>query len=914
MTLSRQAIRRAGLLALLLLGLGLVPLHASPEHASGAIHSLPEPRPKLLRSTKTAEPMVVSSPGVVTYTIVVRNTGAAPAPGTVLHDPFPPGATYNGDAWASSGTITATSTALTWTGEVGFDSSVVITFSVTTLPDYSGRLTNTAVITQPAIAAPIALTAVCTVTDLPILQIAKEGTPLLPGAGKPLTYTLHVANFGQPAVALPITVTDQVPADTTLLSVGPGGITDTLGHITWTRLITLSFGEQTAFTFSVLVDEDVPSGTVLLNEGYGVTSTLAGVGAQGRPYTLTVVTPILLLTKETDPDPPGSNRAMTHTLNLFNYGSVATGLVVTDTVPPNVTYLAGGTYLSSTGTVSWTWPSLATGEKAAFTYTVYVGNLPGGTAIVNGRYAARCAEGIAVAGRPLTSTVQGPIFDQSFKKVDPIAKKPGGGTSLITYTIGIRNTGAGNALDADLVDELWYIGSIDQVIIDPPTGVYTFSNCGTHCDLFTWGGDVPHDSQITITLRGSSSYAGVPIVTNTAVISDDLTPPVSATTRYLVTFAARLNVYKDGPAYIGPNELMTYTLNVVNSAFATSPTVVLTDVLPMEVSYITSSDGGVYISPTRTVSWTLPAIGTGAALARTVTVQVGNYPSGTLIINEDFLATCPNCAITEAVFLPLTTTVQIHDLGDSYKTVTPEVAYPGPAVVLTYTVHLVNPTGLDLAGVQVTDYFPWVESTYRRDAIASAGSLVSDIVHLEWVGNIGAHSSEAITLSVEVDPWYEGAVTNTAVITHPSLAAPVTVTAVAYVTAEPVLRLTKVDRPDPVPRGGGLLYTLYLRNLGQKATGLVISDTIPANTSYVPGSATRGGVLVGDTLRWEWPEMTAGAVEPFSFRVLVEGGRIIRNETYLARCAQGIWAYGEPVETRVAGGWIFLPLIYKMAP
>jgi uncharacterized repeat protein (TIGR01451 family) len=907
--LSRPRTYWAFLALLLLVWASFAPAYIAAVQSTVAPNILPEPRPKLLLSTKDASPLVVASPGTVTYTIVLRNTGATSAPDTMLYDPFPTGVTYNDDAQASEGTLISSTVGLTWTGEVGFDSSVYITFSVAPVSTYTGRLTNTTFVTQPAISDPLTLTAICTVTDEPILRILKKGEPSRPGAEKPLTYTLRVINVGQPTESLPITVTDAVPTDTTLLAVGGGGITDTLGHITWTHLITLPLGGSTSFTFSVMVD-DVPSGTVLLNEGYAVTSTLPGVGDTGAPYTLTVFSPILLLTKETEPDPPGSNRTMVYTLTLYNRGSLATDLVITDTVPDNITYITGGTYLSTTNTISWTWPQLATRERAHFTYSAYIGDLPGGTLIVNDQYAAWCSEGITVAGRPLTSTIEGPIFANSFKWADPIAKKPGGGTSLITYTIGIRNTGAGNALDVDTVDELWYV-SIAEVIIEPPTGTFFWGNCGAHCDLFTWEGDVPHDSQITITLRGSSSYAGVPVVTNTAVISDNLTAPFSATTRYLVTHDARLNVYKDAPTYIGPNEVMTYTFSVVNSAFATTGTAVLTDVLPAEVTFITASHGGALMSGTEMVSWTLPIIGTGADLTRSLTVEVGDWPSGTQIVDWDFGANCTNCALTDVVFLPVTTTVQFRDLSSSYKRVTPKLSYPGPAVLLTYTLHLVNPTGLDLQAVEVTDYLPWAQSTYNRDAVASAGTIFSDIVHLDWVCDVGGYTTETLTLTVVADPWYKGGVTNTAVITHASLSAPVTVTAEAWITDEPVLRLTKLDSPDPVAWGGELRYTLYLRNLGQMATNLVLSDTVPAYTSYVPGSATRGGTPVGDAVVWDLAEIDAASTEVFSFRVLVEGGEVLLNDAYSASCEEGVWAYGPPVETRVIGGNVFLPVVFK---
>src|SRR5258707_6036644 len=58
----------------------------------------------------------------------------------------------------------------------------------------------------------------------------------------------------------------------------------------------------------------------------------------------------------------------------------------------------------------------------------------------------------------------------------------------------------------------------------------------------------------------------------------------------------------------------------------------------------------------------------------------------------------------------------------------------------------------------------------------------------------------------------------------------------------PILAISKADGPDPVAAGGNITYTISYSNTGnQNATGVVISDTIPANTSFV--SATGGGTL-----------------------------------------------------------------------
>jgi uncharacterized repeat protein (TIGR01451 family) len=164
---------------------------------------------------------------------------------------------------------------------------------------------------------------------------------------------------------------------------------------------------------------------------------------------------------------------------------------------------------------------------------------------------------------------------------------------------------------------------------------------------------------------------------------------------------------------------------------------------------------------------------------------------------------------------------------------------------------------------------------------------------------------------VLVDPGYEGPVTNTAVITHSSLSAPVRVQAVAYITDDPVLQISKSASPDPVPYGDELLYTIRIANLGQQATELVVADTIPAGTSFVPYSASGNGQLVGSQVKWSFPVLPAGATQELSFRVYVNAYLEVINADYWVACHEGVTSYGEPVVTRVAYNMLFLPAMFK---
>ena len=888
----------------------------------------PDGYPKLTLSTKVVTPTLASTDGeVLQYNLEIINTGAYSASGVTLVDQIPNYATYNGDAWSSSlPTPVVTDGLLTWAGEVGFDTSVVITFSVTVTPGYEGIISNTAVIIDPMIAEPVTVTAETRITDHPIFGITKQSAPELPGKNKPLTYELVVSNQGQAAVATPITVTDFVPADTTFYNVGPGGMVSPEGDIiTWTRSITLGFGETSAFTFSVEVG-DVSSGTVIHNGIYFVDSPY-GISL-GEPVTTTVVDPIFYLSKGITPDPPGSNNEMTYTLTVLNLGSKATDLVITDAVPNEVEYQRGGDSYSD-GLVTWYLPELDTSESAQVTFTVYISDVADIT-VLNGDYSVCSGEGVCAEGTPVPSLVIGPIFETT-AELDPIAAhKPGGGTAPMTPTLTIHNLGPGNAFDATalLTFGRMSVSMNDMVVIPPVGSLIGGPPCDPHCTNYVWTGDLAVGDMITFTTDGGQSTIGGEEgthITATVVVTDELsgyvTEPVSSTAIAHITHMANLVPTKSAPAEIGPGQTMTYTIQVFNYGLSTEepPLPVLTETVPASVTLLSLSDGGISdtIDGSTVIFWALPEMGPGEMLYRSFSVMVNpDLVSGTLIINDDYRTSWYESEepdMLTSLGEPVTTTVHEVGLIDSYKTVTPTWALPGTGTVLTYVVHVVNSGPHDLSGVQVSDIFPWQDTTYQRDAIASAGSLISDIVSLEWTGDMTPYSEQLITFTVLVDDFFEGVLTNTATINHTSLNQELDVSAVAYITDDPVLRIAKIATPDPVYFGNPLLYQIQVTNLAQQATMLVVTDTIPMNTLYVDDSASSGGQVVGGVVKWNLPVLKHGETIKLTFQVTPYAGTEIVNDNYAVRCAEGVSAYGDPVVTQVRYHIrkVLLPLVSK---
>jgi uncharacterized repeat protein (TIGR01451 family) len=791
-----------------------------------------------------------------------------------------------------------------------------------------GIVSNTAILDHFLIPEPITITAETIITDDPILAIEKTSSPEKPGANQPLNYEIAVINKGSQAINLPITVVDVVPLDTTLLNVGSDGMASPAGDvITWTRSVTLPFQASTVFTFSVSVG-DVTSGSIISNFDYSVSSPQTQVSV-GDAYTVTIIDPILFIAKDTVPHPPGSNREMMYELTVLNKGSLATDLTISDVVPDGVTYVSGGSY--SDGIVYWDYPSLDTGESAQFTYTVYIPDVAD-LGVVNETYEVCSSEGVCKAGPVLTSVVEGPTFAVEVE-LNPIAKKPGGGGGPVTPTLTVENLGPGNALDAAAT---FYFDRISVQASDfiaiPAVGSFSDGPiCGDQCVAYHWVGDIAYGDKITFTTKtGQNTIGGEEgtFYTATVVIYDSLgdydTTPITTTATGKVTHHANLIPNKSAPAVIGAGQMMTYTIQVFNSGLSTDvpPYPILTETLPTSVTLVSVSDGGVgtTISDTTTISWTLPALSTGDSTNRSFSVQVDeDLISGTEIINSDYRTLWYEIiSITETLVLsntgiPITTVVKEIGLNDSFKTVTPAIARPGPENVLTYVVNVVNPTQIGLEGIWVHDILPWENSTYQRDAIASSGVVISDIVSIDWFGDVSAYSTERITFTVLVDPYFIGTITNSAEIVHPSLRSDVIIEAVAYITDDPVLKIAKSDSPDPVKLGNELLYSIRVSNLGQQATNLSVWDLVPDNTTYVLNSASGGGILVGGEIQWQFPVLLPGESKTLTFRVQVLGGEQVINSDYGVNCAEGVSAFGKPVITVITRktSLTYLPIIYR---
>ena len=119
------------------------------DYFSGAIHRLESvngPTPDLSSSTFTPDSPTADRLATVTFTITLKNTGAA-ANNLVINNPLPTGLSYSGELNASAGTASELGGTITWSGGVPSQGEVTIRYNGTVGAGVeNGSLLNRAVL------------------------------------------------------------------------------------------------------------------------------------------------------------------------------------------------------------------------------------------------------------------------------------------------------------------------------------------------------------------------------------------------------------------------------------------------------------------------------------------------------------------------------------------------------------------------------------------------------------------------------------------------------------------------------------------------------------------------------------------------------------------------------------------------
>lgn len=330
------------------------------------------------------------------------------------------------------------------------------------------------------------------------------------------------------------------------------------------------------------------------------------------------------------------------------------------------------------------------------------------------------------------------------------------------------------------------------------------------------------------------------------------------------------------PVAVEAGAQLVYTINYSVSGREVAPNVVLRDKLPTQVEFVSATGGGVYDAALRVVTWMLGDLAPGASGSVTVTVLVkkplpnNSYIFNTVVISDDADVT------DEATDIVRVHAVPILSLD---KTATPAGTVE-PGDTIEYKLCFANTGNGNATDVVLTDVIP-TYTTYVAASANPAATYDAASRTLTWsLGTLAPDVSACGTFRVTVDLTIPGVTDEPQAWTVDNIAhlASTELPTLTDTTSNPLnafVKPTLVKTADPageVLPGDTIKYSLCYANEGNaNLTGVVITDNIPVNTTYVSGSAIPAATYneAAQTLTWNLGLLGPGASGCVTFEVTV---------------------------------------------
>ncbi len=335
----------------------------------------------------------------------------------------------------------------------------------------------------------------------------------------------------------------------------------------------------------------------------------------------------------------------TYRIDLQNVGAdTALGVTMWDSLPAGLAYVGctGAPCGLTGGVLVWNVGTLRVAATARLTYTVITPGAGTCGSIFNtgdfGEYVATdwtnvCGDSFVPdrwAGfLGLPAEIRNAVLSPAVTVSAAVA--PQGGT--VTYTLGVSNLCGDTAVNVTAWDTV-------------PAGAQFLSCAGAGCvfagGLVTWTlPDLAPLATFAVTFTVSITGAGPVIPGADAFVRADNTggqpqPAVQAPGPTVVVRNPVLEVVKTGPAEAMTHERVTWTITVRNTGTDTAAGVVVTDSLPVPMTFTGASGGGAATG--RLVTWALPDLPPGAQAAFTVTAAGPGTEDEYAVTNVAFAA------------------------------------------------------------------------------------------------------------------------------------------------------------------------------------------------------------------------------------------------------------------------------------
>ena len=648
-----------------------------------------------LAITKSTLSTAAAQGSTITYTLSSSNAGPDAASNVTVTDVLPiqllfqsisapAGWSCTTPAVGANGTVTCTIASFANGATANF------TLVTTVAPNATGTINNNATIggsgSDPnpgngSGASPA--TAVAGNSDLGVTKTTTANN--IPPGGA-ISYTINVNNGG-PDPAASVVMTDTLPATLLFQSLSaPAGWSCTTpavgatGTITCTAA-TLAAGATATFTLNVTVASGA-SGFVTNTANVSHSGPDANpVNSSGTsPQTQIAPPPTtadLSITKTTAATTLAQGQTFSYTIAVANAGpDAATSVVMNDVLPASLQFVslaapAGWSCttpaVNTNGAVNCTAATLASGATASFTLTVRVTSTATGS--VSNTATTSSATNDSDSGDTTATTT--PIVITTVTADVSIVKNtiattltPG---QTFSYNIAVSNAGP-NAASSVVMNDVLPAALLFQSISAPAGWNCTMPPVGSTgtvtCATATLASGTT--ANFTLTVRVANGTTGV-VTTNTATVNTTTNDPDptdnSATTppNAVGPPQADVSVVKsNGASFAVTGTSFTYTINVANAGPSPAANVVVTDVIPAGLTFVSATPSQGSCSGTTTITCNLGTLNAAASatitISTTVTATSGTV-SNTAVVTSTTADPDPTDNSSTTPSVPVTATV-----------------------------------------------------------------------------------------------------------------------------------------------------------------------------------------------------------------------------------------------------------------
>jgi len=399
----------------------------------------------------------------------------------------------------------------------------------------------------------------------------------------------------------------------------------------------------------------------------------------------------------------------------------------------------------------------------------------------------------------------------------------------------------------------------------------------------------------TITNTGYVTESASTTDPNLANNSSSISIDVQAATTTPTTTADIEIVKIANPTSTVVGGMINYTLTATDLGSVTSTGVVASDTLPYGLTFVnaTAADGTDYSSSTGL--WTIHDLSAGATSTLTIAATVdpdaaSSTISNTATITESASSTDPNLANNSSTATtwvapnsgPETCSISLS-VGEAVSNKTPSVDD-----IVTYTL-AGAPAFTASTSVKITELLPSTYLTFLS-ASTSDGTYSSSTGIWDAGTFNGSNNAIALDITAQVNPAAAGRT----ITTHPRIryiqsdctqstkikGATITVPGVATTTADVSIQKA-VDEPYTF-QGATLNYTLTVSANGPAtSTGVVASDTLPSDLTFVNATYPAGTSYSSSTGLWTMGDMSVGSTSVLTIAATVNSdtpiGTVIPN-------------------------------------